>query len=168
MCDPLHLPLVKVTLSEKITLIQNVYIPGQISKINILSYEVLICGRLSSFQFFHFLGKKSFYCFSNIAINVSLLVVDRQTLFITGLVADLQESLLVKRMAPTPAGRPCSFFFLHWITCHVLLYVSPSFNTCFTSISILDCLQARLFGVTREYQADPPVRAGKLAIFSGS
>lgn len=70
--------------------------------------------------------------------------------FITGLVADLQESLLVKRMAPTPAGRPCSFFFLHWIICHVLLYVSHSFNTCFTSMSILDCLQARLFGVTRE------------------
>ena len=58
-------------------------------------------------------------------------VVDRQTPFIAGLVADLQESLLVKRIAPAPAGRPCSFFFLHWIICHVLLYVSHSFNTCF-------------------------------------
>ena len=156
MCDPLHLPFVKVTLSEKITLIlERLHTNSNMWKIVI----VLV---------FSLFGKKSFYCFSNIAINVSLLVVDRQTLFITGLVADLQESLLVKRMAPTPAGRPCSFFFLHWITCHVLLYVSPSFNTCFTSISILDCLQARLFGVTREYQADPPVRAGKLAIFAGS
>ena len=65
MCDPLHLPFVKVTLSEKITLIlERLHTNSNMWKIVI----VLV---------FSLFGKKSFYCFSNIAINVSLLVVDR-------------------------------------------------------------------------------------------
>ena len=69
-------------------------------------------------------------------------------------------------MAPTPAGRPCSFFFLHWIICHVLLYVSHSFNTCFTSISILNllaCLGSRASILAASIPARDPKQGSPLA-----